>query len=131
LNTENIEVFKKLGITLGENASEADALAAVQARFGGQAEAYARSTAGQFEQLQLRLGEAKETLGAALLPVMTAVGIVLAEQVVPAIEAAATWISANLGPAIEQVGGFVRDNLLPPLQALGEWFAGNESALQA
>lgn len=131
LNTENIEVFKKLGITLGENASEADALAAVQAKFGDQAEAYARSTAGQFEQLQLRLGEAKETLGAALLPVMTAVGTVLAEQVVPAIEAAATWISANLGPAVEQVGGFVRDNLLPPLQALGEWFGSNESALQA
>ena len=131
LNSENIEVFKRLGITLGDNASEADALAAVQAKFGGQAEAYARSTAGQFEQLQLRLGEAKETLGAALLPVMTAVGVVLAEQVVPAIEAAATWISANLGPAVEQVGVFVRDNLLPPLQTLGEWFGSNESALQA
>lgn len=131
LNAENIEVFKKLGITLGDNASEADALAAVQAKFGGQAEAYARSTAGQFEQLQLRLAEAKETLGAALLPVMTAVGVVLAEQVVPAIEAAATWISANLGPAVGQVGGFVRDHLLPPLQTLGEWFVGNQDALQA
>lgn len=129
LNAENIEVFKKLGITLGDNASEADALAAVQAKFGGQAEAYARSTAGQFEQLQLRLAEAKETLGAALLPVMTAVGVVLAEQVVPAIEAAATWISANLGPAVEQVGGYVRDHLLPPLQTLGEWFVGNQDAL--
>jgi hypothetical protein len=131
LNAENIEVFKKLGITLGDNASEADALAAVQPKFGGQAEAYARSTAGQFEQLQLRLGEAKETLGAALLPLMTAVGVVLAEQVVPAIEAAATWISANLGPAVEHVGGFIRDNLLPPLQTLGEWFVGNQDALQA
>ncbi|GAB4333703.1 MAG: hypothetical protein Kow0010_20380 [Dehalococcoidia bacterium] len=131
LNAENIEVFKKLGITLGDNASEADALAAVQAKFGGQAEAYARSTAGQFEQLQLRLAEAKETIGAALLPVMTAVGVVLAEQVVPAIEAVATWISANLGPAVERVGGFVRDHLLPPLQTLGEWFAGNQDALQA
>jgi hypothetical protein len=131
LSAENIEVFKKLGITLGDNASEADALAAVQAKFGGQADAYARSTAGQFEQLQLRLAEAKETLGAALLPVMTALGVVLAEQVVPAIEAAATWISANLGPAVEQVGGFVRDHLLPPLQTLGEWFVGNEDALQA
>ncbi|MGE5501675.1 MAG: phage tail protein [Ignavibacteriales bacterium] len=128
---ENVNVLRRMGITLRDGATEADLFAAVQQKFGGQAETYAKSTAGQFEVLKIRLAEAKETIGYALLPVMVAVAGVLAEQVVPAIEAAATWISSNLGPAVEQVGGFVRDHLLPPLQSLGEWFAGNESALQA
>jgi len=50
LNGEAVELFERMGMVLGENATEADALAAVQAKFGGQAEAYAKSTDGQFEQ---------------------------------------------------------------------------------
>lgn len=86
LNGENVEVFKKLGITLGENATEADALAAVQQRFGNQADAYAQSTAGQFAQAQLRMGELQETIGMAILPIMTALGEILVTVVIPAFE---------------------------------------------
>lgn len=140
INAENVEVFKRMGITIGENATEADALAAVQAKFGGQSEAYAKSTAGQFEQLKIRMGEAKETLGAALLPVMISVAGVLADRVVPAIEAAATWISSHLGPAIQNlqtyvppviemfkgVGAailsFVGEDILPKVEAFAGFF---------
>lgn len=122
LNEENVEVFKKLGITLGDNANEAEALAAVQQKFGGQAEAYAKSTAGQFEILQLRIGEAKEAIGAALLPVMTTLGTVLATQIIPAFEAVAT----ATGPALTAVFhglqaafGAIQPILLPLAAGIG------------
>lgn len=127
LNGENVEVFKKMGITLGENATEADALAAVQQRFGGQAEKYAKSTAGQFEQLQIRLAEAKETLGTALLPIMTALGEIVATKVLPAIEK----LAAAVGPVLSEIGAVIGEKVLPPLQSLGEWFTGNADAMAA
>src|SRR5207249_3068232 len=47
---ENVNVFKRMGITLEKGSTEVELFAAIQQRFGGQAEAYAKSTAGQFEQ---------------------------------------------------------------------------------
>jgi hypothetical protein len=122
LNEENVEVFKKLGITLGDTASEADALAAVQAKFGGQASAYAESTAGQFEQAQIAVAEISESIGAALLPALAAVGRVLADNL-PAIQsfigglssAVSELVSSTIGPLLE---------MLPTIStALGQVFA--------
>lgn len=93
LNEENIEVFKKLGIVIGENATEADALAAVQKKFGGQAQEYANSTAGQFEQAKIALAETKEAIGSALLPVMATLGSTLAAHL-PTIQA---WVGGFSG----------------------------------
>lgn len=113
VTAENVEAFKRMGITIGEGATEAEAFAAIQAKFGGQADAYAKSTAGQFEILKIRMGEAKEQIGAALLPVMAAVGTVLATQVVPAVEAFASAFGPSLtaaGDAIRAVFGFLVDH---------------------
>lgn len=112
LNEENIEVFKKLGITLGDNATEASALAAVQAKFGGQAEAFANSTAGQFEQAKIAMAEIQESIGSALLPVLAKVGGVLAENL-PAIQewvgAFAGGVANIVGPALESLAPLVQD----------------------
>lgn len=97
VNDENIQGFKKLGITINDGATEADALAAVQGKFAGQSEAYAKSTAGQFEIMKIRIAEAKETIGAALLPVMNTLGTVLATVVVPAVEKFAVALGPSLG----------------------------------
>ena len=118
LSADNIEVFKKMGITIGENATEADALAAVQARFGGQAEAYAQSTAGQFEQTKIRMSELKEQIGYQLLPVMTKIGTVLVEDVVPKLEAFAGYWSENIAPKIQD---FWENKAKPVLKAIGEF----------
>jgi hypothetical protein len=59
VNEENVDTFKKLGINIAEGASEAEALAAVQAKFAGQADTYAANTAGQFEQARSRRGWAQ------------------------------------------------------------------------
>lgn len=130
LNAENVEIFKKMGITLGENATEADALAAVQSKFGGQAQAYANSTAGQFERAKIAISEIQESIGAALLPVMAKIGTVLADNM-PAIQAFVGELSEKLAarvvPVLEKVasalvavGRWIWDNVIPAAQAFAE-----------
>jgi hypothetical protein len=80
LNADNIEVFKRMGIVIGDNATEADALAAVQAKFGDQANAYAQSTKGQMEATKIAFDEMKESLGYAILPLVTKFGAILADN---------------------------------------------------
>lgn len=121
INSENVEVFKRMGITIGENATEADALAAVQAKFGGQAETYAKSTAGQFEQAKISMGELKEQIGSALLPIMASLGRVLTQDVIPKLEQFASWMERNIIPVVRAIAetygpplvGFLRDKLIP------------------
>lgn len=113
LNEENVEVFKRMGITIGENATEAEALAAVQEKFGGQAEAYAKSTAGQFEIANLKMGEAKETIGTALMPAMAAMADVLATKVMPAVESFANsfaTLPGLVGPHLDALDAVVSKN---------------------
>jgi len=125
---ENVDAFKKLGINIAEGASEAEALAAVQKKFAGQADAYAKSTAGQFEQAQLALGEIQEGLGSALLPVLTAVGKALADNL-PAIQAfvgaLGEGVASQVVPAmkaLEPVVNTVRDGLVTLVGAVqGDW----------
>jgi len=97
VTAENVEVFKRMGITIGEGASEAEAFAAIQAKFGGQADAYAKSTAGQFEQAKIRMSELKEQLGAAVLPAFAALAAFLTGSVLPAMEKLGTWVSEHTG----------------------------------
>lgn len=98
ITDDNVEVFKRMGITIGDNATEADALAAVQAKFGGQAQTYASSTAGQFEITKQQMGELKEQIGTALLPVMTILGGILVNNVIPAVTSLLNVMTAN--PAV-------------------------------
>jgi hypothetical protein len=99
---DNLQVFKRLGITLPDVANEADVLAAVQAKFAGQADAYAESTAGQFEQAQLAFSETQEAIGSALLPALTAVGRVLADNL-PKVQDFITTFSHGFGDVLSDV----------------------------
>lgn len=129
LNEENVEVFKKMGITLGENATEADALALVQQKFGGQADAYAQSTAGQFEVAQIKIAEAKEALGAQLLPVLTTVAGFMVGSVIPAIEGFVNNIGKiepyllPIGVAVGTMAAAIGIALIPSLVAwaVAQW----------
>ena len=97
---ENVEVFKRMGITIGEGATEAQALAVIQGKFAGQSEAYAKSTAGQFEIAKIKMSEAKETLGASLMPAMAAFATFVATKAVPAIEKFVEWIGPKITAGI-------------------------------
>ena len=96
VNAENVDVFKKMGITISETATEADALAVIQAKFAGQAAAYASSSAGQFEQAKIRIGELKEAIGASLLPVVAQLGTMLLDDVLPRVELFVSTITKSL-----------------------------------
>lgn len=108
VNEENVDTFKKLGIEIPKGATEAEALALVQAKFAGQADTYASSTAAQFEKFNIAMGELKESIGTAVLPILTAVGTVLTTTVMPALSAivdnVAPRIAGVLEPAIAGIG---------------------------
>lgn len=70
--------------------------------FGGAALAAAKADGGMAE-LKGRFGEAAETIGAALLPVLGILGKLLLDNVIPVVEKAATWLGQNLPAAIDMV----------------------------
>ena len=100
MNDQSADAFRKLGIEIKKGTTEAEALAIVQAKFAGQADTYASSTAGQFEAAQLAFDEAKESLGAGLLPVMAIFATTLA-MVLPQVQGLVGSLSEKLAPAVQ------------------------------
>lgn len=116
---DNVNVLGRYGITVAEGATETELFGAIQARFGGQAETFAKSTAGQMEAAKIGMGELKEQIGTALLPAFTKVGTTIAQQL-PKVQAFvgdfSDGLAKKLGPALDQAaelvqrfGGFIRD----------------------
>jgi len=121
VNEENVEAFRKLGIVIGDNATEADALAAVQAKYAGQSSEYASSTAGQFEVAQIRMAEAQETIGGALLPAMTGLATIMSSVLPPAfalLSVAIDGVVSAIGFVVEHFQAF-----LPLIIAIGAGIA--------
>jgi hypothetical protein len=71
---DNVNVLSRYGVSVEKGASQTELFAAIQQKFGGQAEATAKSAAVQWEIFQNQLGNLKEDIGSALLPVMTQLG---------------------------------------------------------
>jgi hypothetical protein len=66
----NTGILTRYGIVLQDGATSQEALAAMQATFAGQAEAYGNSTAGAQERMNIAMGNLKETVGSYVLPIM-------------------------------------------------------------
>ncbi len=91
----NVTMLQRYGIVLdgiekgsSSAAKGQAALAELQTRFGGQAAAYAETAAGAQDQLNIALGNLKETVGTELLPIITdfAKGLAtLATNVLPSV----------------------------------------------
>lgn len=118
VTADNVEVFKRMGITIGEGASEAEAFGAIQAKFGGQADAYAKSTSGQFEQAKIRMDELKEQLGTALLPAFTAFATFMVTNVLPAVENFANVAGPKIQEFAQNVKIYWESNIRPALESL-------------
>lgn len=115
---ENVNVLKRYGINVKEGADATDVLAEVQRRFSGQSEAFADTAVGKWQRFNNTLGNIKETIGAALLPVMLALTDVLqsmADNALPKVEALTQKLSELVAPVItdgvtilkEKFGDFV------------------------
>lgn len=118
VNEESVDGFKRLGITIADGATEAEALAAVQAKFAGQADTYAQSTAGQFEQAKIRMAEVQEEIGAKLLPVVTKLGLIFLNDVVPAIEKFVSVAGPKVSEFATKVKGYWESDIKPALDAM-------------
>jgi hypothetical protein len=97
---ENVNVLARYGISVKEGATETELFGAIQAKFGGQAEAFASTTAGKMAQFKIAIGELKESIGNAVLPALTALATVASATLVPAMQRFGDWVTANQ-PQIE------------------------------
>ena len=126
----NIGILSRYGITLEEGATAQDALAALQERFSGQAEAYGNTFAGAQEKMSIALGNLKETIGAAVLPVLTQLFTKLSDLVTAALPAVEDALNA-VGPVFEAVFGWIEANVVPVLSTIVGYVVENWPAVQA
>lgn len=64
VETGRMESLRRIGIVLDENATREEAMAELQRRYAGQAEAYANTTEGFYDRIRVQLGNLQEDLGA-------------------------------------------------------------------
>lgn len=71
---ESHAALSRLGIVIDKDADATEVLAEVQKRFAGQSSAFADTAAGKWARVNLQFDNIKETIGGALLPVVTRLG---------------------------------------------------------
>lgn len=123
--------LKKLGIEVEKGATQEQILAAVLKVAGGQAEAYADTSAGKLTTAHIKVREAMEKVGAITDKIVQAV--------MPALADAFDDIVTAIGPLLDQIGeqmpgimaaagkamDWVRVNVLPPLSRAFDWIVKN------
>lgn len=87
----NMGALSRYGIVIKEGATATEALAEIQKLAADQAEAYGKSAAGQMELLQNNFGDVTETIGGALIPILSD----LLKEVMPIIQSFKVWASEN------------------------------------
>lgn len=67
----NTSALARYGIQIDKNASASQAMAVLQQKFGGQAEAFGKTSAGAYARFGVATENLKETLGGALAPALS------------------------------------------------------------
>lgn len=88
---ERFGALARIGIKLDENATKEEAIAALQARYSGQAAAYAETQAGNYDRWLVKLGNVNEALGEHTGQLQEVL------MVLPGLSAGYTAIAAALG----------------------------------
>jgi hypothetical protein len=132
MTDENVNVFARMGIVVDKNATQTEVLALLQQKFGGQADAYAKSTAGQMEAAKLQMKGLEVQIGTALLPVMTKLVDVVATDLIPAGQAfVAEWgpkvkqAFEEMEPKIKEFVEYFKTDVIPTVQAVITFFQDN------
>lgn len=141
---ETVNVLGRYGIRVQEGADATDVLALVQQKFSGQSQAFADSAAGKWAQFKIQMDNLAETIGAALLPVVTSLGGLLAsfaEKAIPKVEKLVgtvsllvkAFIAAASGEGVtstgifgffENLGVIVHDRIIPAVKDFAAFFKG-------
>ncbi len=87
----NTAILTRYGIQIREGATATEALGMLQQKYAGQAEAYGRTTAGQFTIIKNAIDDLVEAIGVSLLPVVKS----LIAIVKPMVDGLKTWIEQN------------------------------------
>jgi len=86
----NLGALKRLGVTLDESiikTKDFDAAQKVMSEtFAGQADLAAKSFKGRMDLLNISIGEAKEQIGFALLPILEKLATFLTDEIIPVVE---------------------------------------------
>lgn len=129
-----VTALTRLGIPLDENAVKSKDFAAILGQlnetFGGAAAANADTFAGKMARLQVVFGEIVETIGAALLPIISNLATFVLDKVIPAFD----YVSSVVGPKLSEVFEFyadviqkrvlpaIRDFLVPAIERMAGIF---------
>lgn len=127
-----IKAFQESGNLMG---AQSIIMKELQTEFGGSARAAGETFAGKLAILKTQLGNVKEAIGLALLPLLMKLADVAIKYVVPAIENGSQALQDFVGTIRAALAGDVGKagelfNKLPaPLQALALWLSANKTAL--
>ena len=129
-----VTALTRLGIPLDENAVKSKDFAAILGQlnetFGGAAAANADTFAGKMARLQVVFGEIVETIGAALLPLISNLATFILDKVIPAFD----YVAGVVGPKLTEVFEFyadviqkrvlpaIRDFLVPAIERMAGIF---------
>jgi len=86
------KLFPQISATTVKSKDFAAALAEVNAEVGGAAAARANTFSGQVERIKIAFGEASETLGYKLLPLVQKFADLIIQKVIPAVQ---KWVDEN------------------------------------
>jgi phage-related protein len=107
----NVGALGRLGIATKDAHGKTKSFAQIQdelaKKFGGSAKANADTFSGKMSRLKLIFDEAKESLGAKLLPVLTDMADWFISKGLPAIQDFGDWMRDHLGPVFDQIGTVV------------------------
>lgn len=103
----NVRALKAMGIELEKGASKTEILAELQRRFGGQAEAFADTTAGAMATAQIAIDEVAEDIGEQLTPMIRDLAVMVRDDVIPAVRDLGTHLG-NLGSHIDNLDTIMR-----------------------
>lgn len=110
----NTGILKRYGVQVDKNATSQEALAALQKKFAGQAEAYGKTTAGAQDRFNVAIENLQETLGQKLLPVLAAVA-----------NAAANFVNGlQTGEGVGERFGLIIDKVKEAVNGLAPVFQG-------
>jgi uncharacterized protein YjgD (DUF1641 family) len=107
------------------NAMEAQKLILqeLQVEFGGSAVAAGKTFTGQMEIMKNAVGNVKEEIGNALLPIVTDMLQKFGPKFIDIAQKFADWFT-NVGlPALSNFGQWIETKIVPALQKFGEWFS--------
>lgn len=124
---EQIKAMQESGDIMG---AQKLILQELEVEFGNAARAAGETFSGKMERLKNQFGEIKETIGGALLPVLSNLAGWFIEKM-PQIEKFVSDAAAVIGPFLKQTYEIFNTNILPILKQLFSWIQTNMPTIKS